>query len=159
MENLGTKNSLSQRLIVNFATLGPIGNLPTAPGTWGSAFAVLIWWFGFSHLNSLLILLIILMLFPIAVLSSNYAEKQLGKDARSIVIDEVIGQWITLSFCPFYYLNAIFAFFLFRIFDITKPTPVRNLEKLPGGWGVVMDDVAAGVYGMIAMILLNKYLL
>ena len=71
-----------------------------------------------------------------------------GHDPQFVVIDEVIGQWIALLFCPVDWRHALIALVLFRLFDITKPFPVRRLERLPGGWGIVFDDVAAGLYAL-----------
>jgi phosphatidylglycerophosphatase A len=68
------------------------------------------------------------------------------KDPQFVVIDEVAGQWIALLGCPFDLRHAAIALVLFRLFDITKPFPARQLESLPGGWGIVFDDVAAGLY-------------
>jgi phosphatidylglycerophosphatase A len=63
-----------------------------------------------------------------------------------VVIDEVAGQWITLLLSPINWRSAAIAFVLFRVFDITKPFPIRRIEALPAGWGIVFDDVAAGLY-------------
>ena len=68
------------------------------------------------------------------------------EDPGFVVIDEVAGQWIALLGCPFDLRHAAIALVLFRLFDITKPFPARQLESLPGGWGIVFDDVAAGLY-------------
>ena len=74
------------------------------------------------------------------------------KDPQMVVIDEVVGQWITLAgAAAFTWRSWILAFALFRIFDIWKPVPVRQLEKLPGGWGIVADDAMAGVYGALVL--------
>jgi len=69
-------------------------------------------------------------------------------DPQFVVIDEVAGQWIALLFSPFDLRHALIALILFRLFDITKPFPVRQLEKLPAGWGIVLDDVGAGLYAL-----------
>ena len=68
------------------------------------------------------------------------------KDPQIVVVDEVAGQWITLLACPFDLRHALICLVLFRLFDMTKPPPVRQLESLPEGWGIVIDDVAAGLY-------------
>jgi phosphatidylglycerophosphatase A len=81
--------------------------------------------------------------------AATIVERECGHtDPGFVVIDEVIGQWIALLFCPFDWWHAIIALVLFRAFDITKPFPVRQLERLPGGWGIVFDDVAAGLYAL-----------
>lgn len=74
-----------------------------------------------------------------------------GKDPSKVVIDEVIGMWITMIFIPFSWTNLLFGFILFRFFDIAKPLGVRKMENLKGGTGVMMDDVLAGIYANIVL--------
>jgi phosphatidylglycerophosphatase A len=76
------------------------------------------------------------------------------KDDQRIVIDEIVGLQITMLPIAINILNLCAAFALFRVFDIWKPFPIKNLQKLPGGWGVVIDDVAAGIYAAIVLWLL-----
>ena len=140
------------RLTVQLACLGPVGKLPIAPGTWGSGFAVLIWWFFMAGLNSAVFWIIVLCLTAVAIPISGLAEKTLGRDARPIVIDELVGQLIALSFCHQLMLNGILSFFLFRLFDIWKPFPINSSQRLKSGWGVVADDVVAGVYAAIVLV-------
>ena len=122
------------------------GLLKPAPGTWGSLVAVIIayfihlpWWF-------------ILLSGVLAVYICDVAEKVLGvPDASEIVLDEFIGMWITCWAIPHHIVLYILAFALFRLFDITKVFPVDNVQSLPGGLGVVADDVVAGIMGRIVM--------
>jgi phosphatidylglycerophosphatase A len=79
------------------------------------------------------------------------------KDPQHVVIDEVAGQLITLVAAPLHWKPMLAGLILFRVFDMWKPVPVRNLEKLPEGTGIMMDDVAAGVYGLIVMQLLLRF--
>jgi phosphatidylglycerophosphatase A len=79
------------------------------------------------------------------------------KDPQFVVIDEVAGQWITLLFAPVAWKTVLAGFILFRGFDIVKPPPVRQLERLPEGTGIVVDDVAAGVYGLVVLQLLIRF--
>jgi phosphatidylglycerophosphatase A len=79
-------------------------------------------------------------------------------DPQFVVIDEVAGQWIALLFSPFDWRHALIALVLFRLFDITKPFPVRRLEALPEGWGIVLDDVGAGLYALGVASLLRIWL-
>jgi phosphatidylglycerophosphatase A len=79
------------------------------------------------------------------------------KDPQNVVIDEVAGQWITLLFVPVAWQTVLAGFILFRGFDILKPPPVRQLERLPEGTGIVVDDVAAGVYALLMMQLLLHF--
>ena len=76
-----------------------------------------------------------------------------------IVVDEWVGQWITFSFLPVNYTIAILGFLLFRFFDISKVGPVKYFEKLPGAWGVMADDVIAGILSMVSLLLIQYYIL
>ncbi len=138
-----------------FATFFGIGYLKPGPGTWGSVAAVLLW-AAVSFLKhpdprtQLVILLvwIVLAIVP-GVPAATIVERESGRtDPGFVVIDEVIGQWIALLGSPFDWRHGLIALVLFRLFDITKPFPVRRLERLPGGWGIIVDDVAAGLYAL-----------
>jgi phosphatidylglycerophosphatase A len=100
-------------------------------------------------------LLYVLVLLALSIYVADKAEKiYQKKDDQRIVIDEIIGLQITMLPAAINILNLCAAFVLFRIFDIWKPFPIRNLQGLPGGWGVVADDVAAGIYAAAIMWLL-----
>ena len=138
------------------ATFFGAGRMRPGPGTWGSAAAVVIWavvwrWiparFEWVALASLA-LLAILVGIPAA---TRFARASQLKDPQSVVIDEVAGQWITLLFAPVSWKTLLVGFILFRAFDILKPPPVRQLERLPEGTGIVVDDVAAGLYALLVM--------
>ena len=125
------------------------------PGTWGSVAAVLLWaayaWFAHPSPHALLTALAILIVaaLAIAIPAATIVARESGrKDPQIVVIDEVAGQAITLLFSPFDWRHGLLALILFRLFDITKPPPVRQLESLPEGWGIVLDDVAAGLYAL-----------
>ena len=78
-------------------------------------------------------------------------------DPHIVVVDEVIGQWITLAgSATFNWRSWLAAFVMFRLLDIWKPAPARQLESLPGGWGIVADDVMAGLYGALAIFVLDR---
>jgi len=126
-----------------------------APGTWGSFLAVIVWWFFLSVLNPLYFYTIIILTTILAILASNYAERSLGRDAGSIVIDEVVGQWLVLVFCQKTLSIAIIAFILFRLFDVLKPFPIGRSQNLKGGWGVVIDDLLAGIYAAICIVIIQ----
>ena len=83
--------------------------------------------------------------------SSNHVDALWGKDSRKVVIDEVAGMAITLLFVPANISFLLIGLFLFRFFDIVKPLGIRNLEKLPKGWGVMADDVLAGIYSLVVL--------
>jgi phosphatidylglycerophosphatase A len=126
------------------------GHLPKAPGTWGSLLAAIILWFVWPaawYYQAL----IILAAFPFVIYFADNGIRYYGPDGRPIVIDEIYGQAITLFMAPHNVLVYIIGFFLFRIFDIIKPPPAREWEKLHGGYGVVADDMAAGVYAAIVL--------
>ena len=123
------------------------------PGTWGSAAAVLLW-AAYARLahpapHVLFTALIIGIVASIAlgVPAATRAARESGRtDPGFVVIDEVTGQWIALLMSPVDWRHGLISFVLFRLFDITKPFPARQLESLPEGWGIVFDDVAAGLY-------------
>jgi phosphatidylglycerophosphatase A len=125
------------------------------PGTWGSVAAVLLWaaYARFLHPTPQTLLLALLAGIVLSIAlgvpaSTIVARESNRKDPQFVVIDEVAGQWIALLFCPFDLRHGLIALVLFRLFDITKPFPARQLESLPEGWGIVFDDVAAGLYAL-----------
>jgi phosphatidylglycerophosphatase A len=141
------------------ATFFGVGRLRPGPGTWGSLAAVLIW-LGLSRFiaptwQSLTLGGIAALATAVGIPSATTTAKASGvKDPQFVVIDEVAGQWITLLFAPVAWKTLLAGFILFRGFDIVKPPPVRQLEKLPWGMGLVLDDVAAGFYSLAVMQLL-----
>jgi phosphatidylglycerophosphatase A len=135
------------------------------PGTWGSIAAVLLWaaYAKFAHPtpHALLIALAIgiVLSITLGVPASTIAAREAGReDPGFVVVDEVAGQWIALLFSPFDWRHGLIALVLFRLFDITKPFPARQLENLPEGWGIVFDDVAAGLYALGVAFLLRIFL-
>ena len=125
------------------------------PGTWGSVGAVLVWaafaWFAHPSPKAMLVALGagILWSLVVGIPAATICEREAGAgDPGFVVIDEVAGQWIALLGMPFDWRHGLLALVLFRLFDITKPWPVRRFEQLPGGWGIVFDDVAAGLYAL-----------
>lgn len=142
--------NLLPRLI---ATVGFIGYSPLAPGTLGSLAAALVFllfplylstWFWIAGLA----LLLIVAVWSAQQMADSAAQRAAsGKvDPQEVVIDEVMGMAVALAFLPLSLKTIGIGFLLFRIFDVTKPFPARRSEKLPGGWGIVMDDVVAGIY-------------
>jgi phosphatidylglycerophosphatase A len=137
------------------------------PGTWGSIAATLIWaaaaFFLHPTPQALLISTLggIALAVALGVPAATIAARESGrKDPGFVVIDEVAGVWIALLGAVFRpdWKHILLALLLFRIFDIWKPFPVRNLEKLPEGWGIVFDDLAAGLYAWAGLVLLNHWL-
>lgn len=139
-----------RRLATLLATLGPVGYFPVAPATLGSAVvAVALWFLHIPRYSEAIAMVAVAAL--IAVFAAGEAEKELGHDAGPIVIDELVGQWIALLFTPHRISVFVAAFILFRIFDIWKPLGAHQAQSLPGGWGVVADDVIAGATSLLAL--------
>ncbi|MDP2209021.1 MAG: phosphatidylglycerophosphatase A [Bacteroidota bacterium] len=126
------------------------GYSPIAPGTAGSALGLTIFFISGVGDTYFFIPLIIITFF-IGVLTSSILEKSLGSDPSVVVIDEIVGMWISLLFLPSNLIIMISAFLLFRIFDIVKPFPCRRAEKLKLGWGIMLDDVIAGIYANLLL--------
>jgi phosphatidylglycerophosphatase A len=144
------------------ATFFGIGTLGPGPGTWGSAAAVLIWAGLAAALpraeQSFVLAGMAAIAIAIGIPAATLVARASGrKDPGFVVIDEVAGQWITLLFVPATWKTLLAAFILFRGFDIVKPPPVRQLERLPEGTGIVVDDVAAGLYALLVMQLLLHF--
>jgi len=133
-----------------------VGFAPTASGTFASLCAVIAWlpmsqWSLTFRLEAIVIASIA------GVWASGRMERCWGQDPSQVVIDEVAGQWITLLLIPRVPIWFAAAFFLFRLFDILKPYPIRQLEKLHGGWGIMADDWMAGVFGGIILAVLQLF--
>jgi phosphatidylglycerophosphatase A len=144
------------------ATFFGSGLLKPGPGTWGSAAALLLWIATAQILHPKHLSLITLFAAIIAVIigipaATIVARESGGKDPSQVVIDEVAGQLIPLILCPPDWPHAILAFLLFRLFDIFKPWPIRSLEKLPEGTGIMLDDVAAGLFALAALQLFHLW--
>jgi phosphatidylglycerophosphatase A len=181
----GGKRSASDYLALALATCG-VGYLPLAPGTWGSMVGVVLYlllrvasmrfinaWYSGDAVNRPLVeslyttlsLAVIICLTAAGVWAATRAEKLLGrKDPGAVVVDEVAGQLIAFLFIPLSltlkWWLVLAGFLLFRLFDIWKPYPVRRLEALESGLGIMADDVLAGVYAAVCVLLLTTiYLL
>lgn len=148
----------SPTLAVWIATVAGAGYFPVAPGTVGSAvgaaLVALLWWQVPARAEQALILAAaIVAVFFLGVWAATEAEKHFERtDPGTVVIDEVAGQFATLLLAPHYNWKWLLGgFLLFRIFDIIKPFPARRAERLPGGWGIMTDDVIAGLYGLVVM--------
>ncbi len=138
------------------ATFFGVGYLRPGPGTWGSATTVILWWLiahrfapGWQPWAALLLAIVAILL---GIPAATRVARACGrKDPQFVVIDEVAGQLITLIGAPIAWQSLLLGFILFRAFDIVKPPPVRQLERLPEGTGIVIDDVGAGLYGLAVM--------
>jgi phosphatidylglycerophosphatase A len=128
------------------ATFFGIGFFPLIPGTAASAVAAIAWRLALSDLAWPLYALMLAVLFLAGSAASASYVAEIGRpDPGRIVIDEIVGQLFALSVLPGAWVPAAVGFALFRFFDIIKPWPIRKLERLPGGWGIMADDVAAGL--------------
>ena len=138
--------------ILLLATGFGVGTSPIAPGTLGTLVAILIYYF-LSEISPPLYEITLIGFFFLSVWVSENAERFFRKkDDQRIVIDEIIGFLTTMLWVPKTIRFVIIGFFLFRFFDILKPFPIRRLEKgFSGGFGVVLDDVVAGVYANIVL--------
>ena len=145
---------MNEKLITFLATGFGSGLAPFAPGTAGSLVGVLICLLCLP-MPPILRLLFVLTFLALSFYVAGQAEKiYQKKDDQRIVIDEIIGIQITMLPVPITVLHLCVGFVLFRVFDILKPFPINNLQRLPGGWGVVADDVGAGIYAGAVMMLL-----
>jgi phosphatidylglycerophosphatase A len=147
----------NEKIIKLLATGFGSGLAPFAPGTIGTLVGIpicllclpLIWPARF---------LCVIVLSALAIFISGRAEMiYQKKDDQRIVIDEIIGFQVAMLPVAITGLHLLVAFVLFRIFDIWKPFPIWNLQQLPGGWGVVIDDVVAGIYAGVLMLLLTYF--
>ena len=127
------------------------GHSPVAPGTAGSAVGLLLFW----PLASLPVpwqIAACAVVFVVGAWASTHLAREVGrKDPGLAVVDEIVGMWVTLVGLPFGPTTALLGFVLFRVMDVVKPWPARDLERLPEGWGIMADDVAAGVYAHLAL--------
>lgn len=143
------------------ATWFGCGFFPVGPGTAGSLAAVAIayWLSAYAHWRPIHVGLLAVAAIPIGVWAASVAARERKiKDPGIVVIDEVLGQWITLAGASLFDWKSLLAgFCLFRLFDIWKPAPVRNLEALPSGLGIVADDVMAGIYGALVLFLMGCF--
>jgi phosphatidylglycerophosphatase A len=154
----GTKTGWASRSAWTIATFFGAGLLKPGPGSWGSAAAALLWLAGgwYLPLNAQqfawLTLAAALFALVIGIPAATVVERESGReDPGHVVVDEVAGQWIALIHSQVNLSHLVAGFLLFRIFDIVKPWPARQLESLPAGWGIMLDDVAAGVYALLVM--------
>ena len=153
-----------------------VGLLKPGPGTWGSVAATALWLlagyalrpYGLSWtvrsgtyvlpMIGFVTLLGAAVVLAIGIPAATIVGRESGsEDPQHVVIDEVCGQWIALLFVPFTWRSALISLLLFRIFDIVKPPPARQLERLHGGAGVMLDDVAAGAYALVGAHLLQHW--
>lgn len=147
------------------ATSFGFGFLPVAPGTWGAIFAIMAWlplYIWCSPTTTVAITAIAVAVFTVlGTWASTVSERYWGKDPVIACVDETVGQWISLlpvtSLCPWWEIALALA--LFRFFDIAKPLGIRSMERLPRGYGMMADDILAGIYSAAIILAVNKFLL
>ncbi|MDP3425825.1 MAG: phosphatidylglycerophosphatase A [Humidesulfovibrio sp.] len=163
-------NGLLDRAALAIATLGPVGRLPLAPGTWGSAVALLLAPWVFIPLPLLWRLGVLALILLAGAWAAARAEVILGEeDPGCVVVDELLGQWT--AFAPFHIFTGfsgwtattpwelLTLFGLFRLFDILKPWPIRAVERsVPGGLGVMLDDLVAGLFAAAVFLPIRLFL-
>jgi len=132
------------------------GYIPFASGTFGSLAALLVYYIpGFEKLY--IIIPAILLAASYGIFIAGKFEKVYGKDPSECTIDEVAGMWISLLFLPKNLILSLIAFVIWRAMDIIKPYPVHRLEDLPGGWGIMLDDIAAALYSLAIVHIIYFY--
>jgi phosphatidylglycerophosphatase A len=140
-----------------FATVCGVGYAPVAPGTFGSAAGLLVWWLLPASATAQLVAIV--AIFIVGSWSGNIAERHFGRtDPGQVVVDEVMGMLITLFLNPVGWIGAFAGFLIFRVFDVIKPYPANKLEQLHGGIGVMADDGMAAIYANL-LLRLGLYLL
>ncbi|MDO7742301.1 MAG: phosphatidylglycerophosphatase A [Pedobacter sp.] len=137
-----------------------IGYIGKGAGTAAAVATCVVWYYahadGFNFMPAVIATILITAL---GIWSGNVVETIWGKDHNRVVIDEVAGMCITLLWIPVTPLNILLGLILFRFFDIVKPLFIRKLEDLPGGWGVMFDDILAGVYANILLQLIVRFII
>ena len=130
-----------------------IGYIGKGAGTVAAAVTCTIWWLSQTEYSNpyLWPFLSIILILLVGVITGDAVEKTWGKDHQRVVIDEVAGMAISLLCIPYQWTYYLLALVLFRFFDIVKPFYIRRLERLPGGWGVMADDVLAGIYANMVL--------
>jgi phosphatidylglycerophosphatase A len=154
-----TNNAQKTKFAWTFATFFGAGYFPKGPGTAGSVAAILLAWplmlAGFTNVS--FALLAMMALYPAIRASGIVATESGRKDPQIVVIDEVLGQWLTLGGAlRLNWRSLLLALALFRFFDILKPPPIRLIERIPGGAGIVLDDMMAGVFGAVVLFVLQS---
>ena len=143
------KGSLVSKFFEVLATFFYVGYLPKCPGTFGTLATLPVIWFCQSSV--LYILLAVILFFMGKIATEDRIQKTGREDPKEVVIDEVVGMMVTMLFIPLSVVSLAIGFILFRFFDILKPFYIRRLEKIPGGYGVMLDDLLAGVYANIIL--------
>jgi phosphatidylglycerophosphatase A len=144
-------------LVLALATVGGAGFFPLASGTFASLLTLPLYYV--LREQMWLYLGVTLACLAVGIWAGGRAEKYLGeKDPHAVVIDEVVGQLLAAAFLPHHIFYPVAAFFLFRLFDVWKPFPAYVSQQLPGGWGIMTDDVIAGIYANVLLQIARLFL-
>lgn len=128
-----------------------IGFFPVAPGTFTSVVAVFCYYFLPALHNPLLLFSLVLLCSGVGIWAGGVMEEQYGNDPSIVTIDELAGQWLALVALSEGALPLLLSLAFFRLFDIAKPGPVDALQRLPGGWGIMLDDLLAGLFANLSV--------
>tara|TARA_B100000945_G_scaffold88127_1_gene68580 strand:+ start:409 stop:876 length:468 start_codon:yes stop_codon:yes gene_type:complete len=150
---------VSNKFAFIFATGFYTGLWPLkGPATFASFISAIIFFFlSNTLLNELYFLLIIIVFIIVGIWSSDFTATDNDKDPSKVVIDEWVGMWITLLFLPNSFAWFLVGFLVFRYLDIFKPFGIKKIERIPGGLGIMMDDIVAGIFGCIILNLINVF--
>jgi phosphatidylglycerophosphatase A len=142
-----------------FASCAGIGYIRKGAGTVAALLVCILWYFFFKNYRepNWLTASIIVILFFVGVWAASVVEQKWGKDSNRVVIDEAAGMCVSLFLVPFCIKYILIGLILFRFFDITKPLYIRNSEKLPSGWGVMTDDLLAGIFSNLILQVIAKF--
>ncbi len=142
---------MKQALLL-IATFFNIGRISKAPGTVATAATIPLWW-ALSQTGPIIYMIVVLLLVPLGIAAAQAYDSQATEhDAKEIVIDEVVGFLITMVWLPVTWQSLVLGFIIFRFLDIVKPPPIRQLDqRVKGGFGVMIDDIAAGVIGSLIL--------
>lgn len=132
------------------STVFYVGRIPFAPGSFCSFLAFLSWYYLRFYMEGVFILYASLILFFVGVaVSTIYSESIKKEDPKEVVIDEWVGQWIALWLIPHSFYWGLLSFFIFRVFDVLKLGPVKGMDDIKSGTGIMMDDVVAGIFALL----------
>ena len=149
---------MANKFLINLAIFFGAGKFPKAPGTVGTLATIPLWYL-LAQAGPIIYMLVTFALIPLGVWAAQAYEDFSGRhDSKEIVIDEVVGFLITMTWLPLTWQSMLIGFVVFRVLDIAKPPPIRQLDqKVKGGFGVMVDDIAAGIIGSILMQLIYKH--
>ncbi len=141
-----------KKILLLIATFFNIGRISKAPGTVATAATIPIWW-ALAQAGPLVYMGVTILLIPIGIFAAEaYNAQSAEHDPQEIVIDEVVGFLITMTWLPLTWQSVVLGFIIFRFLDIVKPPPIRQLDqRIKGGLGVMIDDIAAGIIGSLCL--------